>query len=503
MKTKKNKKRDDSSAELARYKHGILILYAVIIAVCTIGLSETTFSETDSLLKSKVLEMSSQLNMQMQINLENYLQRVETLGTLSFAQPLNYTYDDTCPPADEYEALKQRDAISENLFNICMMENFVDFGIVYSNNNFVGKISNGSLNAFGDDMYYDLEEMITRPATSDGWFTGFEGNYRRIYYVKRIHKNALLVLSFYSSELSHVFEHSQSGGMESLAVRLLEKDDVVIYSNINNETGLKLEESLLSRVNKLENESTIDDMFLVSSNSAGDWRVVCSMPTEKILFEKQTVQNRMISAAVVSAILAIALTVFILNKLFMTRINDVVSDLDDQAHKDLLTGILNKRSFEKFTETAIAASGIEDKGCLILIDLDNFKGVNDTLGHEYGDRVLSGVGDILRNVFSENDLLGRLGGDEFCVFLNTGSENSEKYADDKCRELCRAFSTNYTGENNDYKISASIGVSFCPKHGVKFADLYRRADKALYFSKHHGKDTYTMFTSDMEEVPEE
>ena len=190
-------------------------------------------------------------------------------------------------------------------------------------------------------------------------------------------------------------------------------------------------------------------------------------------------------------------TICIIDKL-MNPVNNIVSTLDDKAHKDLLTGILNKRSFEAFTENSL--SGSKEKKSLILLDIDNFKGVNDTLGHEYGDKVLAGVGAILRKTFPESDsLLGRLGGDEFCVLINTGKNDTVSYTEMKCRELCKAFSENYTGDDNSYKISASIGVAFFPDNGMNFPELYRRADKALYHSKHNGKDTYTLFSSDLEE----
>lgn len=496
----KSRNGEKSTEKINYYKRLMLILYTLLI-VAGIGiLSSVTFSVTDSVLKTKILQLSAQLNRQMEINLDSYLDRVEKIATLAFAESVNYTYDDTAADSGDYEAVKARDTITENLYNICMMENFVDFGIVYSNNGFVGKISNGSLNAFGNDMYEDLSSMITRPATSDGWATGFDGNYRRIYYVKKIHSNALLVLSFYSSELEDVFEHSKTDGMESLSVKLIEKDDIVIYSSDSSETGLLLDEDIRSRIDAsvLTNESRIDDQYLISTSICGDWRVICTMPTDVILAEKRDVQRQLLFISGTVALVMILLMLYIIAK-SMSSVKTTVSILDDQAHKDLLTGLLNKLSFENFTKNAISKSAEDGtQSALILLDLDNFKGVNDTLGHTYGDKVLSNVGDILRSVFTDEDLLGRLGGDEFCVFTKISDEGSDIYIRDICRKICKAFEHNYTGDRNDYKISASIGAAMFPDDGKDFAELYRKADTALYCSKHTGKDTFTVYSEDLE-----
>ncbi len=496
-----NKEKNKSSVRIAYYRLLLTVLNAALITLCVLTVTTQVFSRSDSLLKNKVLQMSAQLNMQMQINLDSYLERIETIGTLAFATPLNYTYDDTDPANDEYEAVKAREAITDNLYRICMMENFVDFGIIYSNNNFAGKISNGSLKTFGDDIYSDLRSKITRPATSDGWFTGYDNNYRRIYYVKKIHDNAILMLSFYSSELKNVFEHSKSEGMETLSVKLVGTDDTVIYSNLDDETGEKLSYDFLSRINSsvYSNFNMIDDKYLISVNVCStEWKVICSMPSDVVLTEKSGLLRSVVVISALAMLLSIIVSAIISRKI-MNPVNSLVLDLDDEAHTDLLTGILNKRSFEMFTENAIEDA--EDSGTysLILLDLDNFKGVNDTLGHEYGDKVLAGVGDILRSVFSDNDYLGRLGGDEFSVFLNTEGRDVLEYTEEKCRQLCEAFADNYTGDNHSYKISASIGASFYPEHGDCFSDLYRRADRALYLSKRRGKDRYSLFTMEMEE----
>ena len=137
---------------------------------------------------------------------------------------------------------------------------------------------------------------------------------------------------------------------------------------------------------------------------------------------------------------------------------------------------------------------------IILLDVDNFKGVNDTLGHSYGDKVLANIGNILRSVFRDEDILGRLGGDEFCVCIEVKSSDPDdiiRTAERKCAQLCEAFHSNYTGDDNSYKISASIGASVCPENGRSFSELYACADKALYNSKHKGKDTYTIYREEL------
>ena len=138
--------------------------------------------------------------------------------------------------------------------------------------------------------------------------------------------------------------------------------------------------------------------------------------------------------------------------------------------------------------------------------MDNFKGVNDNLGHAYGDKVLADIGNILRLTFNSTDCLGRIGGDEFSILLNIPANKQYDYMsliNEKCRSLCGAFHDNYTGRNGDYKISASIGAAVFPDDGRTFAELYKCADTALYSSKHKGKDTFTMYGDVKEETDEE
>lgn len=199
-------KSSESQENIRKFKFAMILYYAVIIIGITVFISTSTIFKTDDVLKSKVSELTSALNVQMQMNINSYLSKVETTAALLFAEKEVYLYDATNESNDEYESLNTENFISDKLYSLCIMENFVDFGIVYRNNHTVGKLSNNTKELFGDRLYEDLAASINRERTHDGWFAGYNGNYNRIYYVKRVNDNAVLVTSFYTTELESVFE---------------------------------------------------------------------------------------------------------------------------------------------------------------------------------------------------------------------------------------------------------------------------------------------------------
>ncbi len=168
--------------------------------------------------------------------------------------------------------------------------------------------------------------------------------------------------------------------------------------------------------------------------------------------------------------------------------------LEDKINRDLLTTCYNKIA----TETAIKDLIENEKNesyTFYMIDIDNFKGINDTLGHYFGDMTLSNVGKKLKSCFRNNDIVGRIGGDEFVIFAkNTGDENT---IIERAEKIAAIFRNSYSGEKKTYKISSSIGISQFPKDGNSFLDLYKSADKALYKSKQKGKDCYTIYSNNI------
>lgn len=156
--------------------------------------------------------------------------------------------------------------------------------------------------------------------------------------------------------------------------------------------------------------------------------------------------------------------------------------IENQAKKDDLTGIYNRSAAEELIDSYIEN---DVPGALFIIDVDNFKRINDTYGHQTGDEVLESVAKVLVKLFRGGDVVARLGGDEFMVFMADVLENYD--VGDKARELVRNIEQIQGG---DTKVSVSVGVASYPQDGIEFATLYKKADTALYRAKKNGKNQY-------------
>lgn len=167
--------------------------------------------------------------------------------------------------------------------------------------------------------------------------------------------------------------------------------------------------------------------------------------------------------------------------------------LIEQAQHDPLTRVLNKRVVQNLVEEGLN-NGQFQQGALLLLDLDGFKQINDTLGHLYGDVLLADVADVLRQIMPEGGLLGRIGGDEFLIFV-------PELGCDGAAMLAETIQSVLAERLNDAErcVSLSIGGAFYPQDGQDFVTLYRLADQALYAVKKSGKRGYQAYTPQMTE----
>lgn len=171
-----------------------------------------------------------------------------------------------------------------------------------------------------------------------------------------------------------------------------------------------------------------------------------------------------------------------------------IEDVTRISITDALTGLYNRSYLEKTVTEYIKE---EHTGTLFIIDMDNFKKVNDTFGHIAGDKTLQLFAEALRENTRKKDVLGRLGGDEFVVFFLDMID--KEAAADKAQAIADSFLNKFRELYELSDISISVGIAHCPEDGRDFNALYKNADKALYYIKNNGKNSYHFFDEKKEE----
>ncbi|MDD2829956.1 MAG: diguanylate cyclase [Sulfuricurvum sp.] len=169
--------------------------------------------------------------------------------------------------------------------------------------------------------------------------------------------------------------------------------------------------------------------------------------------------------------------------------------LYDHAHTDTLTGLANRLYFEqKFDQILLRAHYTQQKFALFFIDLNRFKEVNDTMGHDVGDALLQTVANALKEGVRSEDIVARLGGDEFVVILATISNSYE--AIQIARHLMEKAHKVVQIKEYSLQPSLSIGISMYPDHGTERSELLKNADEAMYYAKHNTEVHYHIFPLD-------
>lgn len=168
-------------------------------------------------------------------------------------------------------------------------------------------------------------------------------------------------------------------------------------------------------------------------------------------------------------------------------------ELKERSETDLMTGIYNRAAFVEQADRLVAQSDWETRHAFLFLDIDLFKQVNDTLGHAAGDRALIELSSSLRSVLRRNDLIGRMGGDEFMICLENITYDA--VIEKRARELCELARIKL---NNGVSDSISIGIAVFPTDGTSFEELYKKADIALYHTKENGGNGYSFYRDDMD-----
>ncbi len=187
----------------------------------------------------------------------------------------------------------------------------------------------------------------------------------------------------------------------------------------------------------------------------------------------------------------------------VSRLKQTEAELARLAHYDPLTGLPNRLLAQSRLEHAVERCEYEDRRlALLMVDIDHFKTINDSLGHEIGDELLRAIGDRLRGAIAGTSTVARLGGDEFLLITEDvqGVRDAEVLAHTVLESLRAPFELN---PGQEMFVAASIGISLYPEDGLNAGDLVRSADAALFRAKELGRNTFHFFTASLVDAASE
>lgn len=198
----------------------------------------------------------------------------------------------------------------------------------------------------------------------------------------------------------------------------------------------------------------------------------------------------LIAAALVCAIAApvtLAGPLLFLLTLQKAQLREVNKRLATMASTDSLTNCLNRGAFISRVTPILneADADAVPGGALLIVDADNFKSINDSFGHDCGDEALKSIAEAIRSAIRNGDIVGRIGGEEFGVFLRGAGHNSAERAAERIRETIA--SAGFAPRGQQHRLSASVGGAVF-RGPVAYKDLYRMADHRLYAAKRSGRD---------------
>ena len=191
---------------------------------------------------------------------------------------------------------------------------------------------------------------------------------------------------------------------------------------------------------------------------------------------------------------ALIIIIYIINRVTFTKES---IELQNKAETDLLTELLNKISTENRIKEYLEGEGHDKTSMMCVLDIDNFKKINDTMGHAFGDEVLATLGKRIRTEFRVTDIIGRTGGDEFIIFLKDLKD--EAVIEREAARVAGFFKDFTVGTYTKYSPTASIGAAIFPRDGVDYETMYKAADTALYKAKKRGKNQLAFYSEATEE----
>lgn len=189
------------------------------------------------------------------------------------------------------------------------------------------------------------------------------------------------------------------------------------------------------------------------------------------------------------------LSLLAINFGFIAMLNERMAELlEHSAGHDWLTNTLTRGHLEKSAEAqTLKTIKLKQSQAMLLMDLDNFKSINDTYGHLFGDKVIQAFADLIKDNAREIDLIGRYGGEEFCILMPNATETEALILAERIRQKFESSPINL----NDEKINCTVSIGICDSNSIKaqFSTMFSAADESLYAAKNAGRNTIVAYSS--------
>lgn len=385
------------------------------------------------------------------------------------------------------------------------------YRVIYCDTNGQGVDHNHESVSIGNEEYF---QSILQSDTLSYVYIDSEGDNGAVVVVQRVSRESAqcYMLMFYSMDKFNDLMTKSDYDADSF-LALIDSEGRILGTAGAIDSKFLVGENLLETLvkenskeqrtirNRMDNGSRGTTAVTVSGESctlayvpfgANRWEVVLgvsqSYVDRQVNLQWQNTKN-MLFYLVVAVFLFICMIV-VVNIIGKLRNNEKKKELEDKADTDLLTGLNNKLATERKIKDFMAQNP-NSQSMLFILDVDNFKKINDTMGHAFGDEVLRSLGQQITAIFRATDIIGRVGGDEFMIFLKGVSEPESILKEAKKVE--NFFRNFQAGEYVKYAATASIGVAIFPQEGNDFESLYKAADQGLYKAKKRGKNQLAFY----------
>lgn len=446
-----------------------------------------------------------------------------TENYFSIANGVSYCYDKEIYAIEQAtEAVAEYSKDSEDIFdekNIRVLKSVVDT-LSVSNAYFV----NNDYSAMDTNGNY-LESITQLP----GYSEAFKGTNTITEFIKNADgENVMLICSPISTKVEmkgYILAEYRPNVMDKLlqsaefspqnSYGLLSPSGIVIENigakspfvtegnNMLDTTGVTINEGSLSILKQTITKRRRDS-FVLTKGAESEYVYICPVSKYDALVvvavderitkagyekaSKSVIDMIRAMCIIIGAFLIVLLIIEIFNK---ARFSIESEDLQNKADTDQLTDLYNKMATERLIKEYLEGEGKDSTSMLFLLDIDNFKKINDTMGHAFGDEVLSNLGHQIRAWFRVNDIVGRIGGDEFMVFIKDIKDVSVVKREGS--RIMQFFEGFQVGDYTKYSPTASIGGAVFPNDAKDFESLYKAADKAVYKAKKEGKNRVAFY----------